>query len=160
MASRRPIRQDQGHPQSRRVARVSRLLKEAIGKVLQGELSDPRIGFVTVVKVEPSSDLKSAKVYVSLLGLRPDQSRPVGIEGQTALSSVEGQSREGDEVSASRDSRTMHGLTSAAGFIRKSVARLVKMRRVPTLRFVRDESVKRSVRIGRIISESHAGPET
>lgn len=109
---------------SRRTMRVSRLLKQAISSVLQSELSDPRMGFVTVVKVEPASDLKSAKVYVSVLGEEP-------------VSNL-----------------TMRALTHAAGFVRRSVGRLVTLKNVPTLEFVRDDSVKRSVRISRIIADA------
>ena len=109
---------------SRRAERVSRLLKQAISSVLLNELSDPRMGFVTVVKVEPASDLKSARVYVSVLGE----------EGVC--------------------NRTMRALTHAAGFIRRSIGHLVTLRSVPTLEFVRDDSVKRSVRISRIIADA------
>ena len=108
---------------SRRVDRVSRLLKQAISSVLINELSDPRMGFVTVVKVEPSRDLKSAKVYVSVLG---------------------------EEAVCTR---TMRAITHAAGFIRRTVGRQVVLRNVPALKFVRDDSVKRSVHISRLIAD-------
>jgi len=109
---------------SRRTQRFSRLLKEAISTIILNELSDPRMGFVTVTKIEPSPDLTSAKVYLSVLG-------------------EEGVCR-----------RTMRGIRHAAGFIRRRVASTVKMRTVPELRFVHDESAKRSVHISRLISDA------
>lgn len=107
---------------SRRMERVSRLLKQEISRVILSQLNDPRMGFVTVVKVEPTPDLKSAKVFVSVLGK------------ETVIS------------------RTMHGLRHAAGFIRRTVAEGIELKNVPSLQFVEDDSVKRSVRISRIIS--------
>jgi ribosome-binding factor A len=116
---------------SRRVERVSEVLKQAISEIITHELNDPRMGgsLVTVTRVEPSPDLKSAKVYVSVLG-------------------EEGVSR-----------RTMQGLRSAAGFVRRSVGRLVTLRSVPTLQFVADDSIKRSIRISRIIADALAPQE-
>lgn len=98
-------------------------MKQAISSVLISELSDPRMGFVTVVKVEPSRDLKSAKVYVSVLG---------------------------EEVVCTR---TMRAIKHAAGFIRRTVGRQVTLKNIPLLEFVRDDSVKRSVRISRLIAD-------
>ena len=99
------------------------MLKQAISSILVSELSDPRMGFVTVVKVEPAGDLKSAKVYVSVLG---------------------------DEAVCTR---TMRAIGHAAGFIRRTVGSRVTLKNVPALKFVRDDSVKRSVRISRLIAD-------
>jgi len=48
--------------------RVNQLVKEEISTLLQRELKDPRLGFVTVTEVDVTPDLKQAKVYVSVLG--------------------------------------------------------------------------------------------
>jgi len=53
---------------SQRTERIDELLRQEIGKALESELSDPRIGFVTVTNVETSSDLSHAKVWVSVIG--------------------------------------------------------------------------------------------
>jgi len=111
---------------SRRVERVSRLLKEAVSAVIINELSDPRMGFVTVTQVEPAPDLRSAKVHLSVLG------------------------------EESVCTRTFAGIKHAAGFIRSKVGRAVALRNVPELHFVRDDSGKRSVRISRLIDEAVA----
>jgi len=57
--------------QGKRLERVNQLLKEEISMLLQREMKDPRLGFVTVTEVDVTADLKLAKVYVSVLG--PEQ---------------------------------------------------------------------------------------
>ncbi len=54
--------------QGKRLERVNQLIKEEISLLIQRELKDPRLGFVTVTEVETTADLKQAKVYVSVLG--------------------------------------------------------------------------------------------
>ena len=53
---------------AQRMRRVNELMREVIGSAITSELEDPRIGFVTVTSVDTSPDLRSAKVYVSVLG--------------------------------------------------------------------------------------------
>ena len=54
--------------QGKRLDRVNQLIKEEISTLLQRELKDPRLGFVTVTEVETAKDLRVAKVFVSVLG--------------------------------------------------------------------------------------------
>jgi len=54
--------------QGKRLERVNQLIKEEISMLLQREVKDPRLGFVTVTEVDVTADLKLAKVYVSVLG--------------------------------------------------------------------------------------------
>ena len=54
--------------QGKRLDRVNQLIREEISTLLQRELKDPRLGFVTVTEVETSKDLRSAKIFVSVLG--------------------------------------------------------------------------------------------
>jgi ribosome-binding factor A len=54
--------------QGKRLERVNQLIKEEISLLLQRELKDPRLGFVTVTEVDVTPDLKQAKVYLSVLG--------------------------------------------------------------------------------------------
>ena len=53
---------------SRRVNRVEEACKEELSEILQREVKDPRIGFVTITRVRITPDLKHAVVYVSILG--------------------------------------------------------------------------------------------
>ncbi|MFI5253866.1 MAG: 30S ribosome-binding factor RbfA [Candidatus Limnocylindrales bacterium] len=57
---------------SERTARVDELLREEISRVLARELKDPRIGFVTVTRVEVTPDLRHATVWASVIG-QPDE---------------------------------------------------------------------------------------
>ena len=106
---------------TRRQQRVAQELKQALGEILTQELTDPRLGFMTVTRVETSPDLRSAKVYVSVLGEDVDERR------------------------------TLHGLEHARGHIQHSLGDKVVLRTTPVLRFVIDDSVKRSVRMSRLI---------
>ncbi len=57
---------------SRRTQKVSSLIKEILGKILSQEISDPKMGIVTVTDVEVTTDLSIAKVYFSLIGGKKD----------------------------------------------------------------------------------------
>ena len=56
----------------RRLDRMNQLIREEISYLLQRELKDPRLGFVTVTEVEVARDLRTARVYVSVLGSEGD----------------------------------------------------------------------------------------
>jgi ribosome-binding factor A len=101
--------------------RVNEALRELIGDAISTELQDPRIGFVTVTAVETSPDLRSARVYVSVLG---DQ-----------------QMRES----------TLAGLRSSHGVLQAKIAREMRIKRTPTLSFEYDESVERGDRVSRLL---------
>ena len=62
-----------------RMRRINEVLREVIGAAIASELSDPRIGFVTVTSVETSPDLRAARVYVSVLG--SEEEREATLEG-------------------------------------------------------------------------------
>jgi ribosome-binding factor A len=104
-----------------------RRVNEAVREVLSGRLAeglkDPRIGFVTVTAVETSTDLRHARVFVSVLG---------------------------DD--AERD-RTLAGLTSSHGLLQAEIARELRMKRTPTLEFVYDDSIDRGMRITELLDE-------
>jgi ribosome-binding factor A len=55
--------------QGKRLVRVNQLIKEEISMLVQRQLKDPRLGFVTVTEVDTSPDLKHAKVFVSFKAL-------------------------------------------------------------------------------------------
>ncbi|WP_124727539.1 30S ribosome-binding factor RbfA [Staphylospora marina] len=106
-----------------RVSRVGEQVKKELSQILQREIKDPRIGFVTVTAVEMSGDLQIAKVYVSVLG-SPEQK-------QQALAALE----------------------KAKGYIRTEIGRRIKLRLVPDLMFVMDESLEHSEHINRLLRE-------
>jgi ribosome-binding factor A len=103
--------------------RVNEAVREVVSAHIAGDLKDPRIGFVTVTGVETSPDLRSARVYVSVLG---EQS-----EREEALA----------------------GLDSARGFLQAQVGAELRMKRTPTLEFTYDESIDRGMRMEELLSE-------
>jgi ribosome-binding factor A len=103
--------------------RVNEAVREVVSTHIAEDLKDPRIGFVTVTGVETSADLRSARVFVSVLG------------GEEEL----------DEA--------MAGLASARGFLQSQVGAELRMKRTPTLDFVHDNSIDTGMRIERLISE-------
>ena len=104
-----------------RMRRINEVLREAIGSAIGSDLEDPRIGFVTVTAVETSPVLRSARVYVSVLG--------------------DEQERE-DTLAALRSS---HGILQAA------IAREARMKYTPKLTFHYDDGPERAVRLGRLL---------
>lgn len=88
------------------------------------ELKDPRIGIMTsVTDVEVTPDLKFCKAYISVLG----------------------------DEQAKAD--TLAGLKSAAGFIRRELARTVNLRNTPEIKFIIDESIEYGMKMSKLIDE-------
>ncbi len=105
-----------------RMRRVDESMREVVAATL-AELSDPRLGFTTVTGVETSPDLRTAKVYVSVLG---------------------------DE--AERDA-TLDALRSSHGVIQSRIAAETRMKRTPTLTFIYDDTIEKGVRISHLLDE-------
>ena len=104
-----------------RMRRVNEVMREVIGGAIASDLEDPRIGFVTVTEVDTSPDLRSARVYVSVLG-------------------------DEDERSA-----TLAALRSAHGVLQGAIASQMRLKRTPTLSFRYDEGLERGVRLSRLL---------
>jgi ribosome-binding factor A len=103
-----------------RMRRINEVLREVIGAAIT-ELSDPRIGFVTVTSVETSPDLRAAKVHVSVLGSEEEREA------------------------------TMVGLASSHGVLQAKIAAETRMKRTPTLSFRYDETVEQGMRINELL---------
>lgn len=108
-----------------RALRVQDLLKKEISQIILEMLKDPQIGFVTITGVQVTADLKSAKVFYSVLGT-PQQRQ--------------------DTASA---------LSRARGFIQAEINRRIRMKRVPQVSFEFDGSLEYGDRIDKIIEELH-----
>jgi ribosome-binding factor A len=104
-----------------RMRRINEVMRKVLGGAILRDLEDPRIGFVTVTAVDTSPDLRSARVYVSVLG------------------------DEGEREATLVALRSSHGLLQAA------VAREIRMKRTPTLTFHYDEGPERAVRLARLL---------
>jgi len=112
--------------QSKRIDRVNQLIREEISQLLQRELKDPRLGFVTVTDVEVSKDLRTAKVFVSVFGTE-------------------------EEWRA-----TLAALESAKGFIRNWLRQHLTLRIVPALSFRPDRSIAHAASIQSLLAELKA----
>jgi len=114
---------------SRRVQKVAAAIREVVSMAILAELRDPRVRDVTVTYVEAAGDLRSAKVYVSVMGDQAHQ-----------------------ELS-------LRGLQNAAGFLQAKIAEKIDLRYTPRLTFVLDQGVKRSIEISKILKEVLPEPD-
>ena len=104
--------------------RVNGEVQRVLAEVIRGEIKDPRISpWTSVVSVEVAPDLKSCKVWISVLG---------------------------DEEARKA---TLEGLRSAEGFIRRQFARTINLRNTPEITFVMDQSIEYGVNMSRRIDE-------
>jgi ribosome-binding factor A len=106
----------------KRLERVNQLLKEEISTLVQRELKDPRLGFVSVTEVDVTADLRTARVYCSVLG------------------------PEDQWLSSFR------ALDSARGFIRNWLRRHLDLRVVPELVFRPDRSMEHAARMQALLA--------
>jgi len=109
-----------------RMRRVNEAVREVVSARLAEGVKDPRIGFVTVTSVDTSTDLRQARVYVSVLGSEEERAE------------------------------TLAGLQSAHGLFQQAVASELRMKRTPTLQFVFDESIDRGMRITKLLGDDEA----
>jgi len=108
---------------SRRQQQVADLILRELSVLVQRGLKDPRIGFVTLIKVEISPDLRHARVFFSVLG-------------------------DEEEKKA-----TQQALAHANGFLRHELSARLDMRYVPDLNFRNDASIAHSDRIARLLNQ-------
>jgi ribosome-binding factor A len=105
-----------------RMRRVNEAVRETLAEAI-GELKDPRIGFVTITAVKTSTDLRQARVYVSVLG------------------------------NERKRRKTLEGLDSAHGVLQAKLASELRMKRTPQLTFEYDPTVEEGVRMTQLIDE-------
>jgi ribosome-binding factor A len=105
-----------------RMRRVNESVRQVLSEGI-GQLKDPRIGFVTVTGVETSTDLRQARVFVSVLGTERKRAR------------------------------TLEGLQAAHAVLQARIARELRLKRTPQLAFEYDPSVERGVRMTKLIDE-------
>lgn len=123
----------------RTIARLQSRIQERAAHALEFELKDPRVGFITITRVELSQDLLYGKIFYSVLGGRSERSK------------------------------AQHMLDSAAGFIQRKVMSVLEMRKAPHLTWHFDESlivaqrmddsIKRALERDKLIQEKGAAPE-
>ena len=108
---------------SRRVERLSDLIKQEASTIIRGEMRDPRVGFITVTSVDLSQDLRHAKIFVSIMGSEDEQTK------------------------------TMAVLDKAVGFVRSRLGSKIRVRHVPELLFRLDTSYEYAARINEVMKD-------
>ena len=113
-----------------RTDRVGQEIQKEIAMIIQREVKDPRLGMVTVNAVEITRDLAYAKIFVTFFTL----------EGQNVDESIK-------------------ILNEASSYIRTLLAKRIKARIMPELRFVYDKSMVEGVRMGNLVDKAIAEDE-
>lgn len=106
-----------------RANRVAEQLKKELTDIIQREVKDPRIGFVTVTAVEVTGDLQQSTAYITVYG--DDEQR----------------------------NKTLQALEKAKGFIRSEIGKRIHLRKTPELAFKFDESIEQGNRIEKLLRE-------
>jgi ribosome-binding factor A len=108
---------------------MAEAIREVVSSAILFDVADPRVQAVTVLRVELSSDRRHATVHVSVMGTPAEQERALA------------------------------GLKRAAGFLQSKVAARLQTRFTPILAFKKDDSVKKSVEISRLIDATIAADQ-
>jgi len=111
---------------TRRTAKVAEAVRQVVSSAVLFELRDPRVKNVTILAAEVASDLRTAKVFISVMG---------------------------DEAT---QKLCLHGLNSARGFIQSQIADKLQLRLTPVLTFVMDDGIKKSIEISKMLKELEA----
>jgi ribosome-binding factor A len=110
-----------------RIDRIDELLRQEISSLLARDVADPRIGFVTVTRVDTAPDLAHARVWVSLIGQPAERTT------------------------------TLAALRRAMPFVRRELGARLRLRRIPELHVEIDETVERGTRVLQLLHELEAG---
>ncbi len=97
-----------------RIRRVAEQIRAELSQILRDEVQDPRIRLVTITRVKLASDLGAATIFYCPLGEDPDEARATELK---------------------------HAMGAVRGFCRRTLARRMKLRHTPEIRFVLDDSI-------------------
>lgn len=113
-----------------RVERVASFIRREISIIIQTELNDPRLQFVTITDIKLTKDLRSARLFYSVLG------------------------------EAKQKQKAARALKVATGFMRKLIGQRMRLRLVPELTFTLDESTEYGLKIDKIFEEIKESEKT
>ena len=114
---------------SRRRQQVGDLIRDEVSDILRYEMKDPRLGMVSIIRVEMSPDLRYATLHTSVYG-------------------------DEDEQQA-----TLQALSGASGYIRRLLAPRLRIRHIPTIRFRLDHSMEHADQVTRMLNEIEPSAE-
>lgn len=106
-----------------RQEKITQALKKEVSSIIHNELKDPRLGFITITRVEITPDLRYAKIFFSVLGKDQDYKK------------------------------THDALKSSIGFIRRLIAQRIRLKFTPEVIFKEDRSCEYSIKIQEILNE-------
>lgn len=112
----------------RRQERVGDLIRDEVSDIIRREMNDPRLGFVSITRVDLSPDLRYARLFVSVF------------------------------ADDSERRETIQVLNRAAAFIRRTLAPRLRMRTIPELSFRLDHSMEHAENVARILRELNMEP--
>ena len=107
----------------RRQERVADLIRDEVSEIIQREMDDPRLGMVSITRVEMSPDLRYARIFVSVYGSDDERKQAI------------------------------LALNNGSGFIRRTLAPRLRMRAIPNISFRLDSSMEHAEQIARILRE-------
>ena len=109
---------------TRRLDKVNALLRDGISRIITEQMNDPRLPtVVSITHINTTSDLKRAKVFVSVLGDEEEKQL------------------------------TIDALRSGSGFLHKELRKIIELRHVPELTFLLDESIEKSETLFKLIRQ-------
>ena len=107
----------------KRTDRIGEAIKEEISSIILQQVSDPRIQFVSITRVQVSADFHYAKVFFSVLGSEKERMQ------------------------------ALEGLKSARGFIQRNLGRRIRLRYTPEITFKMDTSIDQGIHICELLRE-------
>lgn len=111
--------------EGKRSEKVADLIQKEISEMLVRSIKDPRIGFITITRVRVSEDCRFAKIYFSVAGDLKERER------------------------------SMKGLESATGYVRKELGRRIRLRYTPEILFQFDPSIEYAIHMEELIQRIH-----
>jgi ribosome-binding factor A len=119
----------------RRSERLAEEIRQQVARMIASDLKDPRLGFVTVTRVELAHDLEHARVHVGVLGSEAEREK------------------------------SLAALRQASGFVRRELGKRLRIRHTPEIDFRYDKGLDATDRVARLLeaerlrSEAQPGPE-
>ena len=109
----------------KRTDRVADQIQRELAQLIAQQVKDPRVGMVTITGVNVTREFDHAKIYITVMGADQD-----------AIN------------------ETLTGLRAAAGFLRRELGRAIRIRTIPQLHFMYDESIEYGHRLSSLIEEA------